>query len=109
MGPTGACNCVQRECTVALCALTGNTGEHYHHFLGRDRAVEICVHVRTYHFLCHPEELRDIADHIPKAVIQTHIRPNPRWKLSPGIRVSKPVSKIRHIKASVAVKENFKV
>lgn len=32
---------------------------------------------RTYHFLCNPEELRDITDHIPEAVIQTHIRPDP--------------------------------
>lgn len=49
---------------------------------------------RTYHFLCNPEELRDITDHIPKAVIQTHIRPDPQWQLSLGITAFKPWGKV---------------
>ena len=31
----------------------------------------------THHFLCNPEELRDVTDHIPEAIVQTHIRSHP--------------------------------
>lgn len=59
------------------------------------RLVESSVWLQeSYHFLCNPEELRGVTDHVPEAVVQTHIRPDPRWELSSGIRAFKPVGEV---------------
>jgi len=47
----------------------------------------------TNQFLCHSEELRDVADHIPEAVIEPDVRLDPRWKMRPRIRALKPAGK----------------
>ena len=49
----------------------------------------------TYQFLGHPEELGQVSDHIPKAAVHTHVRPDPGGKLGPCIRAFKPVGKVK--------------
>lgn len=59
----------------------------------------------TYHFLRNPEEMADIPNNVPKVVIRTHIRSQPRWKVRLYISAFKSVEEgrgRRHFKVGLS-------